>query len=288
MPACDTDLDCPTPFVCAVEFGVCGPDDDSGADLGSPDDSDGGGGDPSCTSDAECPGEAVCDLTDGSCGPAGGGPTEPVCETDADCEGDAVCDLTDGSCGPAGGDPVDTGIGDTGGGFSVGSSCDDTPSDTSGVVGALSGEDWGGESVFFTSGAWWMSADLENVILVVSEDANTCDVLSSLSGGSYADAAFQVSLSGWTDYEPGLITMGGADPSLRAGAYVVIDGSGVDFGMAGADSTFTVGYLEPGEVLEFSLNIDASDSDPSRGVEGSGTACYCPGLDGFSFPVFGE
>jgi hypothetical protein len=129
-----------------------------------------------------------------------------------------------------------------------------------------------------------MSEDMENLVLLVSEADNTCDAVSSLADGSYTDAAFLVSLVGWSDYGPGTIDIGGEDPALMAGAYVIFGGEAVGLSLMGDDTYMTVMYLEPGDTFEFHVNID--DTDPSRGAEGSGSACYCEGLAGFAFPLF--
>jgi hypothetical protein len=110
--------------------------------------------------------------------------------------------------------------------------------------------------------------------------------VSSLADGSYTDPAFLVTLAGWSDYGPGTIDIDGEDPSLRAEAYVIFGDEAVGLGLAGDGTYITVTYLEPGDMFDFNVNID--DTDPSRGAEGSGTACYCEGLAGFAFPLFEE
>ena len=60
----------------------------------------------------------------------------------------------------------------------------------------------------------------------------------------------------------------------------------VCLGLMGDGTYITITYIEPGDMMEFHVNID--DTDPSRGAEGSGSACYCEGLAGFSFPLFEE
>jgi hypothetical protein len=138
--------------------------------------------------------------------------------------------------------------------------------------------------VSFGSAAWWIGDDESSAKLLVSEASNTCDSLADIADGSYEGAAFMVSLGGWTSPGPGRIDWDSSDPFITASAYVQVDGTGTGRPMTGSASWFDVMGLEPGGILFYMLNIDEAD-DPSRGAEGSGDACYCTGLEEFTFPV---
>jgi hypothetical protein len=137
-----------------------------------------------------------------------------------------------------------------------------------------------------------MSEDGTSAILVVSESDNTCDELSAMSDGSYEEAAFMVELTGWDDVDPGDYGVTGSSPSVDASAYVVAeDESGEPiaeaYGLDGAAGYVNIIYVNPGETLDFYVNFDESDDETTTGAEGSGNACYCEDLDGFSFPSGG-
>ena len=133
---------------------------------------------------------------------------------------------------------------------------------------------------------WWLGDDGDNMTLVVSEASNTCDIVSQLAAGTYGEAAFMVNLVGWSDPTTGTFDMDSTDPILNATAYIDLEGSGAGIGLGGDESWMTIGVIEPGGMLEYTVNLD-EDFDVSRGAEGSGNACYCTAAEGLSFPLGG-
>ena len=140
--------------------------------------------------------------------------------------------------------------------------------------------------ISFGSGAWWLGDEGDNMTLVVSEASNTCDIISQLADGTYSDAAFMVNLVGWSGPATGTFDMDSTDPILNATAYIELDDSGAGIGLGGDESWMIIGVIEPGGMLEYTVNLD-EDFDVSRGAEGSGNACYCTAAEGLSFPLGG-